>query len=82
MLGVTRNILILNMAASNILLCMFTMPLSLMDLIHTFWPLDYGQAALCYLINSSQAGFVFFSCFSVILIAFDRYLIIVNDRLV
>ena len=39
----TRNILIANMALSDILLCVFTMPLTMLDLIHNYWPLGSGQ---------------------------------------
>jgi hypothetical protein len=45
MLKTTRNILIANLALSNILLCLFTMPLTLLDLIHNYWPLGSGQVS-------------------------------------
>ena len=91
MLKTTRNILIANMALSNIFLCLFTMPLTMLDLIHNYWPLGSGQVSeqgircrlvhpcqemLCQLNSSSQTAFVFFSSFSVVLIAVDRLLYI------
>ena len=39
----TRNIFILNIALSDLLLCLVTMPLTMMDLIHHYWPLGSGQ---------------------------------------
>ena len=43
MLKTTRNILIANLALSNIFLCLFTMPLTMLDLIHNYWPLGEEQ---------------------------------------
>ena len=42
----TRNILIMNLAISNILLCIFTMPVSMLDLIHNYWPLGACQVCI------------------------------------
>jgi hypothetical protein len=39
----TRNILIANMAISDLFLCLFTMPLTMLDLIHNYWPLEEIQ---------------------------------------
>ena len=69
MLKTPRNILIANLALSNIFLSLFTMPLTLLDLIH--------KEILCQLPSTSQSAFVFFSSFSVVLIAVDRLLLIV-----
>ena len=46
MFKTTRNILIANMALSDLLLCMFTMPLTMLDLIHNYWPLGEEQVLL------------------------------------
>ena len=35
----TRNLFIANLAISDLLLCTFTMPLTLMDLLTMYWPL-------------------------------------------
>ena len=45
LLKTPRNILIANIALSDILLCVFTMPLSLLDMIHNYWPLGSGQVS-------------------------------------
>ena len=37
--------MIANIAVSDILLCVFTMPLSLLDMIHNYWPLGSGQVS-------------------------------------
>ena len=37
MLSSTRNLLIMNMAVAGILLCTLTMPLTLLDQLHTNW---------------------------------------------
>ena len=92
----TRNILIANLSISNILLCLFTMPLTMLDLIHTFWPMDSSQViiiqycqlfnfslpqgVLCQLTSASQSTFVFFSSLSVTLIAVDRFLFIIHPK--
>ena len=39
-----------------------------------------GQEVLCRLSGSSQSTFVMFSSLSVVMIAVDRYNIIINDR--
>jgi neuropeptide Y receptor len=39
----TRNIFIANLAVSDILLCAFTMPLTLVDLITKYWTLGPDQ---------------------------------------
>ena len=69
MLKTPRNILIANLALSNIFLSLFTMSLTLLDLIH--------KEILCQFASTSQSAFVFFSSFSVVLIAVDRLLLIV-----
>ena len=33
----TRNVFIANLALSDLMLCMFTMPLSMVDIITNFW---------------------------------------------
>jgi hypothetical protein len=39
----TRNIFIVNMAVSGVLLCSFTMPLTLVDLLYKYWVLGTDQ---------------------------------------
>ena len=45
LLGSAQNILILNLAVSNVLLCVVTMPLNLVNIIHNFWVLGGGQVS-------------------------------------
>ena len=42
----TRNIFIANLALSDIFLCAFTMPLTLVDLITKFWTLGENQVII------------------------------------
>ena len=74
----TRNIFIANLAISDILLCTFTMPLTLVDLLSKYWTLGEHMEYLCKLIGTTQASCVFFSAFSIVLIAVDRFLFIVH----
>ena len=74
----TRNIFIANLAISDILLCTFTMPLTLVDLLSKYWTLGENMEYLCKLIGTTQASCVFFSAFSIVLIAVDRFLFIVH----
>ncbi|EDW14689.1 neuropeptide F receptor isoform X2 [Drosophila mojavensis] len=71
-----RNLFILNLAISDLLLCLVTMPLTLMELLSKFWP--YGSCAtLCKTIATLQALSIFVSTISITAIAFDRYQVIV-----
>ena len=82
-LTTTRNVLLANMALSNLALCAFTMPLTLLDLLHHYWPLASGQEVLCKLTSHTQSTFVFFSSWSVMLIAVDRlvqYRVTIKER--
>ena len=49
----TEKILIVNLAVSNIFLCLVTMPLNLVIMIHNYWPLGVEQVKkpLIYYIN-------------------------------
>ena len=39
----TRNVFIANLAISDILLCAFTMPFTLVDVISNYWALGFNQ---------------------------------------
>ena len=43
-----------------------------------YWPLGKNMDYLCKLVGTTQASCVFFSSFSILLIAVDRYLFIVH----
>ncbi|XP_023334629.1 neuropeptide F receptor [Eurytemora carolleeae] len=75
----SRNIFVANLALSDILLCSFTMPLTLIDLVSKHWPMGPGQEVLCKMMGTSQSTCIFFSAFSIVLIAVDRYQFIVNS---
>ncbi|ALC46837.1 NPFR1, partial [Drosophila busckii] len=76
MMRTARNLFILNLAVSDLLLCLVTMPLTLMEIISKFWP--YGSCAmLCKTIAMLQALSIFVSTISITAIAFDRYQVIV-----
>ena len=44
----TRNIFIVNLAISDLLLCSFTMPLTLMDLTSKYWSLGPSMVRTDY----------------------------------
>jgi len=72
-----RNLFILNLAVSDLLLCIVTMPLTLMEILTRYWPLG-DNAFACKMIGTSQATSIFVSTFSITAIALDRYQLIVN----
>ncbi|XP_023335731.1 neuropeptide F receptor isoform X2 [Eurytemora carolleeae] len=78
MLSSTRNLLIMNMAVAGILLCSFTMPLTLLDQLHTNWVFGESRYLLCKSIGIIQSTCIFFSTFSVVLIAVDRFLFVIR----
>ncbi|XP_055904470.1 neuropeptide F receptor isoform X4 [Eupeodes corollae] len=76
MMRTARNLFILNLAISDLLLCLVTMPLTLMEILSKFWP--FGTCAvLCKMIAMLQATSIFVSTISISAIAFDRYQVIV-----
>lgn len=50
-----RNVFIINLAISDLLLCIFTMPFTLMDIATKFWPL--GKSASLYYGSASRDVF-------------------------
>ena len=48
MLLTPRNIFIANLALSNLLLCVFTMPLTLADLLTKYWPLGEDMVRFAF----------------------------------
>ncbi|KAL9898029.1 neuropeptide F receptor [Glossina fuscipes fuscipes] len=71
-----RNLFILNLAVSDLLLCLVTMPLTLIEIVTKFWPFG-SWAILCKMIGMLQALSIFVSTISITAIAFDRYQLIV-----
>ena len=71
-----RNSFILNLAISDLVLCLVTMPLTLLDIVNKHWPLG-DSAVSCKVAGGLQAVSVFVSTISITVIALDRYQLIV-----
>lgn len=70
----SRNVFIINLAISDLTLCLFTMPFTLMQNILKNWPLgDF----MCKMVGTCEATNVFVSTMSITAIALDRYQVIV-----
>lgn len=67
-----RNVFIINLAISDLLLCLITMPLTLVELLSQYWPLG-DLPFLCKLVGTLQATCIFVSTISITAIALDRY---------
>jgi len=67
-----RNLFVINLAVSDLLLCVITMPLTLMEILSTYWPLP-SSLLLCKVVGSLQAVCVFVDIISITSIALDRY---------
>ncbi|RWS11319.1 neuropeptide F receptor-like protein [Dinothrombium tinctorium] len=70
-----RNVFIINLAISDLILCLFTMPFSLVEITLKYWPL--GQLT-CKLVAGLEATSIFVSTISITAIALDRYKVIVK----
>ncbi|KAK5644811.1 hypothetical protein RI129_006111 [Pyrocoelia pectoralis] len=71
-----RNLFIVNLAVSDLLLCTVTMPLTLMEILTKHWPLG-NHSFICRMIGALQATSIFVSTISITAIALDRYQVIV-----
>ncbi|KYB25447.1 neuropeptide F receptor isoform X1 [Tribolium castaneum] len=71
-----RNMFILNLAVSDLLLCTVTMPLTLMEIITKYFPLG-NNVFICKIVGPLQATSIFVSTISITAIALDRYQVIV-----
>ncbi|OQR78601.1 neuropeptide F receptor-like [Tropilaelaps mercedesae] len=69
-----RNVYIINLAISDLILCLFTMPFTLVELILRYWPLG---TVTCKLVGGLEATSIFVSTISITAIAIDRYNVIV-----
>ncbi|KAL3268012.1 hypothetical protein HHI36_007145, partial [Cryptolaemus montrouzieri] len=67
-----RNMFILNLAVSDLLLCTVTMPLTLMEILTKYFPLGNNEF-ICKIIGTLQAMSTFVSTISITAIALDRY---------
>ncbi|KAG1651878.1 Neuropeptide F receptor [Nymphon striatum] len=68
-----RNVLIVNLAVSDIILCLITMPFSLIEIITKHWTLG---SILCKTSGMLQAVSIFVSTTNITAIAVDRYKLI------
>ena len=67
-----RNVFIINLAISDLVLCLATTPLTIVELLTQYWPL--GETPfLCKLVGTLQATNIFVSTISITAIALDRY---------
>nr|QVK45889.1 G protein-coupled receptor [Proales similis] len=73
----TNNLFILNLATSDLTLCMFSIPFNLYKTLRHSW--IFGSF-LCKFAPFFQASNVFVSTFSITAIALDRYMSIVKSR--
>ena len=64
---------ITTLAISDILLCTFTMPLTVIDVLAKYWPWGPDLLILCKMMGTIQAICVFYSSFSILLVSLDRY---------
>ena len=67
-----RNVFIINLAASDLFLCLATTPLTMVELLTQYWPLG-NTPFLCKLVGTLQATSIFVSVISITAIALDRY---------
>nr|XP_029730113.1 neuropeptide F receptor-like [Aedes albopictus] len=67
-----RNMFIVNLAVSDLLLCLVTMPLTLVEILTKYWPMG-RLPFLCKSIGTLQATSIFVSTISITAIALDRY---------
>ncbi|KAK2151623.1 hypothetical protein LSH36_356g01038 [Paralvinella palmiformis] len=74
-LRTVRNMFIVNLAVSDIVMCLFCMPLTLVKLVLKNWPL--GEP-LCRITPWMQAANVFASTITITVIALDRYHVILS----
>ena len=49
----TRNVFILNLALSDLMLCCFTMPLTLLDLVTLYWQLEPDKVRITLTLSLS-----------------------------
>jgi neuropeptide Y receptor len=67
-----RNVFIINLAISDLVLCLATTPLTLLEIVPQYWPLG-DTPFLCKLVGTLQATSIFVSTISITAIALDRY---------
>ena len=74
-----HNAYIMNLAISDLLLCVLTMPLTLMEILTKYWMLGHS-AITCKLVGGLQAVSIFTSTMTIMAISLDRYQLIVHPN--
>ena len=75
-LRTARNAFVINLAVSDLLLCLVTIPLTLVEILNGHWPLG-DSVVSCKAAGGLQAVSVFVSTISITVTAVDRYQLIV-----
>jgi neuropeptide Y receptor len=73
-----RNIFIATLALADLTLCVFTTPMTLVDILTKYWPFGVESFILCKVVRAALAVTVFFSSFTIAIIAIDRHRFIVT----
>ncbi|XP_063706269.1 uncharacterized protein LOC134835326 [Culicoides brevitarsis] len=72
-----RNVFIFNLATSDLLLCLITMPLTLLEILTKYWPFG-SHNFVCKLLGFLQTISIYVSTLSITAISMDRYQIIIH----
>lgn len=73
-LQTVRNLFIVSLSASDLVVCLFSLPISASTSMYKTW--EFGEA-LCYAIPMFQGMSVFISTFTLTCIAIDRFILII-----
>ncbi|XP_040565594.1 neuropeptide F receptor [Lepeophtheirus salmonis] len=74
-----RNVYVVNLAISDLMLCLITMPLTLVEILYLTWQFGNIEVA-CRLVGLLQATSVFVSTITITAIALDRRRLIVGSE--
>lgn len=74
-----RNIFIATLAVADSTLCLITMPMTLLGILTKYWPFGPQTWLLCKIVRSCPAVTVFFSSYTMAIIALDRHRFIVHS---
>ena len=74
-----RNIFIATLAVGDSALCLLTMPMTLLGVLTKYWPFGPSTWILCKIVRTSPAITVFFSSYTMAIIAIDRHRFIVHS---
>ena len=74
-----RNIFIATLAVADSSLCLFAMPMTLVGILTKYWPFGPQTWLLCKVVRSAPAVTIFFSSYTMVVIAIDRHRFIVHS---